>query len=141
LDPDDYRTDTPEAVAELFGKIARKVVEREMTVPAVMLLEMIKPLSFIGSQALVFLNPIVSLIVSSEDYYRFTRLMENRENIEKLAVAIEEENARDISLRKEKKALRRKRGKSLFRRKKTPGEIEMKGDGSGREGDQEHPGD
>lgn len=141
LNPEDYRTDTPERAAELFRKIAGKVVEREMTVPALMLLEMVKPLSFIGSQAMVFLNPVVSLVVSSEDYYRFMRLMEDRENIEKLAIAIEEENARDLTRREGERSRRKKRRKSLFSRRKNREDSEMKGGGSGREGDQEHPGD
>ncbi len=140
LNPDDYKADTPEAVADLLGRIARKVVEREMTVPAIMLLETVKPLSFLGSQALVFLNPIVSLIVSSEDYYRFVRLLDDRENIEKLEIAIEEENARETDRRREARA-RRPGRRRFFRFGKSRKVNEMKGDGSGREGDQEHPGD
>jgi len=141
LNPEDYKNDTPEAAAELFEKIAKKIVEREMTVPAIMLLEMVKPLSFLGSQALVFLNPIVSLVVSSGDYYRFVRLMEERDNIEKLAVAIEEENARDATRRKAAGPARRKR-RRLFSGKDGAGrDNELKEDGSGREGNQEHPGD
>lgn len=141
MNPDDFKTDTPEAAAELFEKIAKKVVEREMTVPAIMLLEMVKPLSFLGSQALVFLNPIVSLVVSSGDYYRFVRLLEERENIEKLAVAIEEENARDAARREAARPARRKR-RLLFSGKRRAGrDNELKEDGIGREGNQEHPGD
>ena len=141
LNPEDYRTDTPEAAAELFERIARKIVEREMTVPAIMMLEMVKPLSFLGSQALVFLNPVVSLVVSSGDYYRFVRLMEERENIEKLAVAIEEENARDAARRRAARPARRKRRRLFFGAGRTERDNELKEDGSGREGNQEHPGD
>lgn len=141
LNPEDYKTDTPEAAAELFEKIARKIVEREMTVPAIMLLEMVKPLSFLGSQALVFLNPIVSLVVSSGDYYRFVRLMEERENIEKLAVAIEEENARDAARREAARPARRKRRRLFSGSDRAGRDNELKEDGSGREGNQEHPGD
>jgi len=139
LSPDDYKTDTPGAVDELLSRIAGKVVEKEMTVPAIMLLEMVKPLSFLGSQALVFLNPIVSLVVSSGDYYRFVRLMEDRANIEKLEIAIEEENARENARRREAGA--RRPGRRLFRFGRPREASEVKGDGSGRKGDQEHPGD
>lgn len=141
MNPEDYKNDTPEAAAELFEKIAKKIVEREMTVPAIMLLEMVKPLSFLGSQALVFINPIVSLVVSSGDYYRFVRLMEERENIEKLAVAIEEENARDAARREAARPARRKRRRLLSGKGRAGRDNELKEDGSGREGNQEHPGD
>ncbi len=141
MNPEDYKTDTPETAAVLFEKIAKKIVEREMTVPAIMLLEMVKPLSFLGSQALVFLNPIVSLVVSSGDYYRFVRLLEERENIEKLAVAIEEENARDVARREAARPARRKHRRLFFGKGKAGRDNELKEDGSGREGNQEHPGD
>lgn len=99
----------PARSEELMARIARAVVEREMTVPAIMLLESVKPLSFLGNQLLIFLDPIVSLVVTSRDYYAFVRMLDDRENLEKLLVAIEEENARIDALRKAEKASRPKR--------------------------------
>jgi hypothetical protein len=96
-----------------MARIARAVVERQMTVPAIMLLESVKPLSFLGNQLLIFLDPIVSLVVTSRDYYAFVRMLDDRENLEKLLVAIEEENARIDALRKAEKASRPKR-RGLF---------------------------
>lgn len=49
---------TPEQ-EEVLNKVARKVVEKRMTVPALMFIESVKPLNFIGSQMLVFFEPIV----------------------------------------------------------------------------------
>jgi len=103
----------PARSEELMARIARAVVERQMTVPAIMLLESVKPLSFLGNQLLIFLDPIVSLVVTSRDYYAFVRMLDDRENLEKLLVAIEEENARIDALRKAEKASRPKR-RGLF---------------------------
>ncbi len=72
---------------------------RELTVPAIVFLESVKPLSFLGNQFLVFLNPMVSLVVESGEYYRFVRMLEDRENVEKLLKAIEDENARESERR------------------------------------------
>ena len=116
LNPEDYNSDTPEEIDDLAKRIARKIVERELTVPAIIFLESIKPVSFLGSQMLVFANPVVSLLVQSGDYYRFVRMIEDRENVEKLTVAIEEENALVSELRRKEKQNRRKNRKSFFKR-------------------------
>ncbi len=115
LDPEDFNSDTPEDYDDLAKRIARKIVERDLTVPAVIFLESIKPVSFLGSQMLVFANPIVSLLVQSGDYYRFVRMIEDRENVEKLTVAIEEENALVTKQRRKEKQERRKNRKSFFK--------------------------
>jgi len=116
LDPDDFEKDTPEDYDRLCRKIAKKIVQRDLTVPAVMFLESIKPVSFLGSQMLVFANPVVSLIVQTGEYYRFVRMIEDRENIEKLTVAIEEENAEVSKLKQEARKARKGRRRSFFKR-------------------------
>ncbi len=138
-----YEDHGEEDFTDLIEKIARAVVQRQLTVPAIILLESIKPLSFLGNQILIFANPVVSLIVQSKDYYRFVRMIENRENIEKLTVAIENENARDAGERNASKALKKKKSRrsflSRFRRQKDP--TEEKGDPIGRLGDHQDTGD
>ncbi len=114
LDPEDYKTDTPEEINDLAKRIAQKIVERDMAVPAIIFLESIKPVSFLGSQMLVFANPVVSLLVQSGDYYRFVRMIEDRDNVEKLTVAIEEENALVSERRRKEKLERRKNKKGFF---------------------------
>ncbi len=116
LDPEDYNSDTPEEIEDLARRIARKIVERDLTVPAIMFLESIKPVSFLGSQMLVFANPVISLLVQSGDYYRFVRMIEDRENVEKLTVAIEEENALVSERRRKEKQERRKNRKGFFKK-------------------------
>lgn len=96
----DEAADQPaECFDDLIGRIARAIVARELTVPAIVFLESVKPLSFLGNQFLVFLNPMVSLVVESGEYYRFVRMLEDRENVEKLLKAIEDENARESERR------------------------------------------
>ncbi len=61
-----------------------------LAAPAIFFLESSKPLSFIGSQALVFLEPFVKSILNVASYDRFVALLEDRRNIEKLIVRIED---------------------------------------------------
>ena len=101
-----------EDYSDLMEKIAKSIVQRQLTVPAIIFLESIKPLSFLGNQMLIFANPVISLVVQSGNYYKFIRMIENRENIEKLTIMIEEENAHDVQSRRELKEIRRKEKRS-----------------------------
>ena len=41
-------------------KLAEEVKARSMTTPAIFFLEMMRPLNFVGSQAMIFFGPIIS---------------------------------------------------------------------------------
>jgi hypothetical protein len=84
---------TPEQ-REVLEKVAKKVVYWRMAVPAIMALETAKPLSFIGSQAMVFFEPIVQTMFSFKHYDTFRELMENRDNVERLLLLIEEHDSK-----------------------------------------------
>lgn len=86
---------------ELLEAVAERVVRMGLAVPAVFFLESTKPLSFVGSQVLVFLEPFVSAFLTIRNYQRFARLMEDRKNLEKLMQRIE---ARDEEARAKEKA-------------------------------------
>lgn len=74
----------------LIDKLAKMVTERHLGVVAIVLLESIKPLSFLGSQVMVSLDPFVAAFFKPEEYRKFYRMIENRENVEKLIKKIEE---------------------------------------------------
>jgi hypothetical protein len=94
---------TPEEEA-LLDRLAELTVRHRMTVPAIFFLESVKPLSFVGSQALHFFEPMVNAFFQVRDYERFAVLMERRESLEALLVKIEE---RDDTARHEEKERRR----------------------------------
>jgi hypothetical protein len=77
----------------LIDAVAEKVVSLRMTVPAILFAESSKPLSFVGSQFLYFFEPIVKALVKGDQYTRFAHLLEDRENVERLLVAIEAKEA------------------------------------------------
>ena len=63
----------------IISEFAGKIVNKGLAVPAIFLLESTKYISFIGSQFLVFLGPIVTSFVSTQKYYQFTE--KNEKNI------------------------------------------------------------
>jgi hypothetical protein len=85
---------------ELLDKLARKVVYWKMTAPAIMALESVKPLNYIGSQAMVFFEPMVQTIFNLKDYDTMRVMLERRETIEMLLLRIEYFDS--FALRKEK---------------------------------------
>jgi hypothetical protein len=84
-----------------------------MTVPAIFFLESVKPLSFVGSQALHFFEPMVRALFTVPEYDRFAYLLERRENLEALMVAIERQDA--TSRREEREAKDRARAERKAR--------------------------
>jgi hypothetical protein len=79
---------TPEDI-QLIETIAKAIVVRRMTAPAILFLESSRPLSFLGSQFLYFLEPIVRAFIRGDQYRRVAQLLEDRENVERLMLAIE----------------------------------------------------
>ena len=77
---------------DILNKFAKEIVDRGVSVPAIFFLESTKYISFIGSQFLVFLGPIVTSFVSTQKYYQFTELLEDRNNIEHVIREIERLN-------------------------------------------------
>ena len=105
---------------ELLRKLAQKVVDWHMTVPAILFLESVKPLNFIGSQTMVFLEPFVTAIFSSpmsvHDYNLLRQMMEKRENTERLLQKIEELDA--IQLEEERQLKRKMKAEKRAKRKR-----------------------
>ncbi|HLG28838.1 MAG TPA: hypothetical protein VI387_01390, partial [Candidatus Brocadiales bacterium] len=66
----------------LVEKLADFVIKRRMAEPALIFLESMRPLNFIGSQAMVFFKPIITTFFSPKDYERLTQILEKRESID-----------------------------------------------------------
>lgn len=98
---------------ELLEKLARRVVTLRVSAMAIFLLESTKPLSFLGSQVLVFFNPIIQSVFNFKDYETVTEMVENRDNIEYLIQKIErlqeDQILKEKEMKQEKKE--RKRGR------------------------------
>ena len=105
---------TPEQ-EEILNKIASKVVLWKMSVPAILFLETMKPLNYIGSQMMVFFEPFVQTIFSWKDYDEFRKMMEERGTVEVLLQRIEkfeaEAEVKQKELKRKIKEERKKKGK------------------------------
>jgi len=105
----------PEALAafdyDLLLSLAKKVVKRGLSVPAIFFLESTKPLSYVGSQAMVFFGPFVRILFESPNYYRYSEMLEDRANVEVLLRMIEELEGERSRAEKEARAARKAQGR------------------------------
>ena len=73
----------------LLERVAVAVVERRMAVPAVVFLESVGPMNFLGSQALHFFTPILEVVFPQRDIERVALLLERRDTLSRLTALIE----------------------------------------------------
>ncbi len=99
--PDPEKPPLPAEEDAVLEKLAKKVVEWKMSVPAILALESVKPLNFIGSQAMVFFEPIIQAVFNIKDYDTFRCALEKRETIEILLLKIEAHDA--VAMAREKR--------------------------------------
>jgi hypothetical protein len=80
---------TPEELA-LLERVATRVVELRLELPAILTLETGRPLSVIAGQTMHFFEPFVTAIFPLPEYRRFAGLIERRESVEALIRLIED---------------------------------------------------
>ena len=99
---------------QLFDRLADRVVRLRFTVPAVVFLESVRPLNFVGSQAMLFFAPMVHALFGKHEYDLIQQALERRETLGYLAdlveykeeLQIERERAERRTRKAERKAKR-----------------------------------
>ena len=75
---------------ELLASVAEKLRRKELTLPAVLFLESVRPLNFLASQAVHFFNPALSFFIGNwSRRERFAELLEERESVDYLIQLLE----------------------------------------------------
>src|SRR5262249_10429914 len=87
----------------LLERLAARVVELHMEVPAILALETAKPVNVIASQALIFFEPLIQSDFGFGGSRRFTALIERRDVMEPLLPRIEQGSERARARRAEAK--------------------------------------
>lgn len=70
----------PEEMAFMEG-IAERLVRRRMAAPAIIFLESMGPLNFLGSQVLHALNPLLGVVCGQVELERAARILERRDSV------------------------------------------------------------
>jgi len=115
---EEFSDELTELQIEALDKVAKEVVDRQMAVPVIMFLETIRPMNWMASQLMLFLEPFYAWILGFKELIDLRRALEKREAIGILIDKIEMyEHQRQERLKQER---RRKRGilHRIFRRRK-----------------------
>lgn len=67
---------------DLLDRYAKKLVQWKMGTIAILFLDSMKPLSFIGSQLLHVFNPVLTIFPQFKNMDKIATLLEERENLE-----------------------------------------------------------
>ncbi len=81
---------TEEETAALIEKAAEEVRKRNLMTPAILFLEMHKPLAYIGASASVVFAPFAVPFLGFDFVNNYSRLFAKRENVERLICRLEE---------------------------------------------------
>ena len=92
IDPPGPAEPTPRQ-AEVVDRVCREVVRRRLTTPALLMLEMSRPLNFITAQAIHFFDPVVRAITDANGPREFAAFLEHRGSIDYFVRRIEEMEA------------------------------------------------
>jgi hypothetical protein len=78
------------ALPPALERLARTAVERGMETPAIILVESLTPVAFLGSQAMAALAPLVRILGFGDDCAEIALALEDRRTVRRLADRIEE---------------------------------------------------
>lgn len=91
-EPEEYSEDqlSAEERERLIDELAQKIVDRHMETPAIMFLEMHKPVTFLASQSMLVASPFLVPLFGAEGVEKYSRLFSSVDNVERLIERIEE---------------------------------------------------
>ncbi len=92
---DDFNEPMTDEEVELLDRVAALISRRGMSVPAILFLETVHPLNYVGSQAMAFFEPLVKTVFKGADYAAFRKILERRVGIETLIQCIEGQESQD----------------------------------------------
>ncbi len=74
---------------ELIDRLADWIARQGLVAPAVFLLEANKPFSFLGSQALWMLQPLLGPAIGHDQIVAYAQLLQDRSSVERLLERLE----------------------------------------------------
>ncbi len=79
--PSNFESVLNDRQRELMNRLAERVVQMRMTTPAILFLESVRPLNYVGSQVMVFFAPIVRGFFGLPEWDELRLVLERRESI------------------------------------------------------------
>lgn len=74
---------------DVVERLVREVVRRRLTTPALLLLELCRPLTFLSAQAIHFFQPLVSTVTDARSLDAFAQFVEQRGSVDYIEQRLE----------------------------------------------------
>jgi hypothetical protein len=78
---------------QLIEQLAQRIGRWRLTLPAILFLEVIRPLSFLASQGLLLCQPLVEFIYREPQVTEYAGLMADRANVDRLVALLERDRS------------------------------------------------
>jgi len=88
---------TQERRGQLIDRLAERITRRGLAVPAVLLLDLFKPFSFIASQGLFLCQPLSAWMNVEQQIADYADLLADRSNVDHLVARLEQGANREES--------------------------------------------
>jgi len=89
----EFESELTDRQRELAERLANWIVRKRMTTPAILFLESVRPLNYVGSQVMVFFQPAVQAVFNMPDWDELRKVLERRESIGWFVDMIEQKEA------------------------------------------------
>jgi hypothetical protein len=80
----------PESKEEVIERLTQQIRRWKLSVPALLLLEVARPFSFIASQGLLLCQPLLSYIIEEPIIVDYAELLADRKNVDHLVARLEQ---------------------------------------------------
>ena len=87
---DDGPVEPNEIQKKALDKLCKGIIRRGLTTPAIIGVEMGRPLNFVGSQTMHFFTPLISAFVPTESWNAVAEFLERRGSVDWIRNRIEE---------------------------------------------------
>ncbi len=84
----------------LIDRLCGEIARRRLTTPAILYLEMSRPLGFLAAQAIHFFTPLISVFTDREGHREFAEFLEQRGAIDYLLERLEVTGRGDVPRRR-----------------------------------------
>ena len=89
IDPEGASEPTEEQ-ARIVDRLCREIARRRLTAPALLYLEISRPLNYVGSQFLHFIRPILAVMLDTRSLEHFASFLEKRGSVDTLVARLED---------------------------------------------------
>jgi len=77
------------AESQVVDRVLHEVIRRQMTMPASIFLESVRPMTYLGSQAMHFFSPFMTVLIEPGAYRAFSSFLEKRGAVDYLVGRME----------------------------------------------------